>query len=163
MGLLRPADLAMRSRILRPELLTDETLGTLPDALVLFYLKLWLLCDDEGYFEWRPRQIAATLYPYRGERLRTHQVSGWLDDLVLHRRVSVLVCGEHAVVPTIPTYRIRGGNQAHTVKSKHDSKCAYVQVRTSPDKYRSESVSESSSDSESGRGGAFKEKVGWRG
>lgn len=142
----------MRTRLLRPELVTDELLGTLPDGLVLFYLKLWLLTDDAGFFEFRVRQIAATLYPYRSPARRLKAVEGWLGELVQLGRVELLACGVHGIVPTIPRHRIQGGSSAYTHRDHHAHKC---RVRTSTDKYSSESDSESVSESESGRPGAL--------
>lgn len=130
----------MRTRLVRPEFVNDELLGSLPDPLVLFYVKLWLLCDDEGYFEWKPGQIGAVLYPYRAAAIRTRQVDRWLAALGDVDRVRALDCGVHGVIPTIPTYRIRGGSQSSTYRSHHRSGCL---VRTSTYKSVSESVSES--------------------
>lgn len=147
----------MRTRLLRPELVTDELMGTLPDALVLFYLKLWLLTDDAGYFELRPRQIAASLYPYRAPARRLRQVDGWLLELAQLGRIEPLGCGLHAVVPTIPRHRIQGGSKAYTHRASHREQCA---VRTSTDKYLSVSVDESEDESHrAGARGSMKERA----
>ena len=120
----------MRTRLIRPEFVTDEVLGSLPDPLVLFYVKLWLLTDDEGYFDYRPRQIAATLYPYRADAIRTRQVVAWLARLVELRRVALPSCGLHGVVPTVSKHGMMGGSRRYTIRDKHQATCL---VRTSPD------------------------------
>lgn len=152
----------MRTRLLRPELLTDEMLGGLPDGLVLFYVKLWLLTDDDGYFEFRPGQIAATLYPYRSAGLRMRQVDGWLTRLADLDRVTLLECGLHAVIPTIVRHRIKGGNMTFQYRLAHEQEGESPpvrtgtdgpdsgQVQTGTDESLSDSVRESLRESESG-------------
>lgn len=141
-----------RTRLIRPEFFSDDTLASVPDPIRLFYIGLWTLCDDLGYFELKPRQIAAILYPFRGAANRQRLVDKALAELEALGRVRVLTCGVHATIPTLPKHSAKGGNKAETHYQHHRSTCLSVQVRTSTDKSRSVSVSESVSDKAEGDG-----------
>jgi hypothetical protein len=143
-----------RTRLIRPEFFADELLSSVNDATRLFYIGLWTLCDDAGYFEARPRQIAAALYPYRGPASRERTTNAAMTALVELDRVKLLECGLHGVVPTLPRHGVKGGNKAETFRDRHLHTCMSVRVRTSPDKSSSVSVSDSVSESDSGRPGA---------
>lgn len=136
-----------RTRLIRPEFFEDETMACAHVATRLFYIGLWTLCDDAGYFDLKPRQIAASLFPYDGPARRERMVAKALDELVGLGRVKYLDCGLHATVPTLPKHGVKGGNKAETVRSRHATVCLSVHVRTGTDKSSSVSVSESVSDS----------------
>jgi hypothetical protein len=138
-----------RTRLIRPEFFSDETLATVGDATRLFYVGLWTLCDDAGYFDLKPRQIAAVLYPFRGQAARQRLTDKALAELESLGRVRVLTCGIHATIPTLPGHSIKGGTKAETYFRRHRNDCMSVRVRTSTDKSLSVSVSESVSDSDS--------------
>jgi hypothetical protein len=151
-----------RTRLLRPDFFKDERMAALAITSRYVYMGLWTLCDDAGYFELKPRQIAAELFPYEGPARRQRMVDGCLADLVALGRVKYLDCGEHGVVPTLPKHGAKGGTKAETHLARHRSTCMSVRVRTtadlssdgqksgrvrtSPDK----SSSDSGSDSDSG-------------
>ena len=141
-----------RTRLIRPEFFSDETLAKVPDTVRLFYIGLWTLCDDAGYFELKPRQIAAVLYPFRGLAARQRLADKALAELEALGRVRVLTCGVHATVPTLPKHGAKGGNKSETHLAVHRRTCQSVPVRTSTDKSLSVSVSESVSDSVEGSG-----------
>lgn len=144
-----------RTRLIRPEFFSDERMASTSDSTRLFYIGLWTLCDDAGYFEVKPSQIAAELFRYQGRARRERVTARALADLVELGRIKYLECGEHAVVPTIPDHRIKGGEQLFTVKKRHERRC-YVGLRRTTD--NSVSVSDSVSDSVSGRPGAMNGK-----
>lgn len=123
-----------RTRLIRPEFFSDETLASASDATRLFYIGLWTLCDDAGYFESKPRQIAAALYPYRGQAARQRTTDRALADLVALGRVKQLDCGIHGWVPTLPKHGAKGGNKAETYLQRHRSTCLSVRVHPSTDK-----------------------------
>lgn len=141
-----------RTRLIRPEFFSDETLASLSDTVRLFYIGLWTLCDDAGYFDLKPRQIAAVLYPFRGMAARQRLADRALAELEALGRVRVLTCGIHATVPTLPKHGVKGGTKAETYYLRHRNTCLSVQVRTSTDKSSSVSVSDSVSDSDSAGG-----------
>lgn len=138
-----------RTRLIRPEFFADERMARLSVTTRLVYIGLWTLCDDAGYFELRPPQIAVELFPWDGPAKRLRAVDKALGELMATERVKVLSCGEHAVIETVPEYRIQGGNHSFQVQKRHRTHCP-VQVRTgSTYQSRSESVSVSVSESES--------------
>lgn len=54
----------MRIRSIKPEFCTDEKIGGLSREERLHFILLWMVCDRNGVIEFRPRQLAAQLYPY---------------------------------------------------------------------------------------------------
>jgi hypothetical protein len=157
-----------RTRLIRPAFFTDERMAALSFGEQVVYIGLWTLCDDAGYFERRPVEIAAELFRFKTARRRQRIVDEALETLVRTERVRWLDCGEHGVVPTLPEHGVmRGGNHAYNVKAKHDEACALTlfRARQAPmtreyvpgtNKSVSGSVSDSGTDSvsglESGRG-----------
>lgn len=109
----------MRIRQVRPEFWTDETVATWPLGLRLFYIGLWGVCDDAGYFEYSPSRIAAVLFPYEARRTRERNVEAWLAILEESGKVRRSEGCQHALVPTLVRYQINGGRKATTVNDEH--------------------------------------------
>lgn len=147
-----------RTRLIRPEFYVDSTLAAVPVPTRYFYIGLWTLCDDAGYFENKPRQIAAALYPYDGQARRQKATDKALAELSGIGRVKLLDCGIHGQVPTLPKHGTKGGNKSETIRSRHVTTCLSVHVRTSTDKSSSVSVSDSVSESVSESAQAREEK-----
>lgn len=124
----------MRTRLVRPEFWSDSRMADLPDGARLTYIGLWCLADDDGYLRWSLRDIAAELYRYETPRKREVRVGGQLNQLIALERVTVLDCTTHALIPSIPKYRIKGGNHSVQYHDAHTSTCL---VPTSMDKYPS--------------------------
>lgn len=122
----------MRTRLIRPEFFSDETLAPLDAGCKLFYIGLWCVTDDEGVFVYRKREIAAALFAYEPVAEREANVERWLTSLIALGRVRVYECGRHAVVPTIPRHKIKGGTQSSTYAKQHRRDCLYVLVHTLP-------------------------------
>jgi hypothetical protein len=139
----------MRTRLIRPEFWSDTTMAKLAPEVRLTYMGLWCLADDAGYLEWDAEQLAGELYRHENPAERLERVSVELEVLLEAGRVRLLGCGRHALVPTIPDYRIRGGEQLYTVKKRHDRRCSSstsVGLRSSTESSVSVSVSGSGSD-----------------
>lgn len=150
-----------RTRLLRPAYFGDEEIAVgLSRDSRLAYAGLWTECDDAGYFEARPRQLARALFGYDSDGLEV--VEEALRQLVALGKVELLECGVHGVVPSLPDHAQQGGNKAFNHRAAHE-RCGQSEqvrtrsgqvpptpraasVRTRPDKSRSESVSESDSD-----------------
>jgi len=130
-------------------------MAALPPEVRLTYMGLWCLADDAGYFEWEPVQLAAQLYVHAMPDARLEAVSRHLDALLEASRIRRLECGVHGLVPTLPDYRIKGGEQLYTVKKRHDKRCPAAspprKLRSTTEPYASESVSDSVSVSSSAR------------
>ena len=141
----------MRVRLVRPEFWSDSKMAALPVAVRLTYMGLWCLADDGGYLEWDAKAIAADLYRYDSPRRRETAIIDHLDKLLEAGRVRLLACRKHAVIPSLPQHRIKGGQAIFTVQKKHDSTCTTSEsvgiLRTTSD-----SVSGSYTDSVSDSG-----------
>jgi len=139
----------MRTRLIRPEYWSDTTMAALPAEVRLTYMGLWCVADDAGFFDWEPVQLAAQLYVHAMPAERTAQVEAHLELLLELTRIRRLECGAHGVVPTLPDYRIKGGEQLYTVKKRHDKRCApppgirKLRSPTESSSSESDSVSES--------------------
>lgn len=140
-----------RTRLIRPEFFSDGLMARLSVGTRLFYVGLWTLCDDAGYFERDVPQIAAELFRYDGPARRERAVAKALNDLALAGRVNYLTCGEHGIVPTIPDHRIKGGEPLFTVRKRHDRRCTTSDPRRTTEDSVSVSVSESVPESVSKR------------
>lgn len=140
----------MRTRLIRPGFYSDETIAELALGTRYLYIGLWTLCDDAGYFEAKPRQIAASLLPYEGLEERQRLVDEGLAELETAGRIRLLECGRHGLVPTLPRHGAKGGTKAETFMKQHRSGCLSGPVRTLPDKSASDSGWESGHGSVSG-------------
>lgn len=54
----------MRIRSIKPEFCTDEKIGALSREARLHFVMLWMAADRHGTIEYKPRQLAAMLYPF---------------------------------------------------------------------------------------------------
>lgn len=138
-----------RTRLIRPEFFSDARIASAPVSVRYFYIGLWTLCDDAGFFELDAAQIAAELYRFDSRARRERAVRDGLARLVELDRVRYLECGHHAVIPTLPDHRIKGGEALFTVQKRHERRCS-VGLRRTTENSVSVSVSESGSVYESG-------------
>jgi hypothetical protein len=146
----------VRTRLIRPEFFGDSTIADLDDGCRLFFIGLWCLADDTGTLTWKPREIGAALYPYRSEDERLPQIERWTSELVDRGRVRLLECGLHALVPTLPKHRQKGGRLASNVSDAHTRTCKHIPVRP----VRTENENENENENESGTYRSFRDLVG---
>ncbi len=59
----------MRIRSIKPEFCTDEKIGALSREARMHFVLLWMAADRHGTVEYRPRQLAAMLYPFDDDML----------------------------------------------------------------------------------------------
>lgn len=154
-----------RTRLIRPSFFGDEDIAGLSRDSRLAYVGIWTECDDAGYFENRPRQLARALFGYDPDGVAVIETA--IAALAGLQKIELLECGTHAVVPSLPIHGQQGGNKAFTFRSAHERGCLSGQVRTPPEPVRTgveqgpesepvrtrpnKSSSESVSDSESGQ------------
>lgn len=117
--------MSLRTRQIKPDVCTDTTLAPLPDAVQLFFVKLWLACDDAGWVEWSPTLLGAQLYPYRRNSTRERQIGEWGAVLKAAGLLRIYDCG-HAQVPNLSMHQHVAGlsHQVRTVEKKHLSQCS---------------------------------------
>lgn len=98
-------------------------MASLPPNVRLTFMGLWGLADDDGYFEWKPGEIAAELYRYANTHSRERQVEAHLAALVGAGPVKLLECGVHGVIPSMPNHRIQSGRHTFGTAEKHRGTC----------------------------------------
>ena len=127
----------MRIRSVKPSFWADAKIADLAEPTRLFYVGLWMVADDAGWFRWDVREVARDLYGYESPRRREARSGRMLDELVVAGRVILHPCG-HAEVPHLPEHQRLSGatKQVKTVLNDHLRKCLSSQPpadpRTSP-------------------------------
>lgn len=138
----------MRIRQIKPSWWLDKDLRTRLNADAReFYIGLWMVADDGGWFDWDVTRIAAELYPYgtNGAGLfdtdpfvkREQDVAAWGAMLAgmcpARPHLVIYPCG-HARVPKIADHQRYGGRPVYTVGRAHERDCARTRAdaRTLP-------------------------------
>jgi hypothetical protein len=114
----------VRIRQVRQDFWTDEKLGRMPDPVRLFYIGLWCVADDKGWFRWDAARVAALLYPFRQGSARERSVTAWAAVLTESGRLVMHPCG-CAEIPTLSRHQVIGGKKAEGEYQRH--------LRTCPD------------------------------
>lgn len=114
----------MRIRQVKPEFFKDARLAELSDAVRLFYIGLWLVADDAGYFRADVPEIGMDLYGYRARVAREKSVMSYLSTLQDAGRIKVLACG-HGFIPTLSGHQHLAGEtrRVYTFKAEHQKGC----------------------------------------
>lgn len=119
------AAITLRIRQIVPQFWSDEDLALLSDRSRLIYVGLWAVADDEGYFPWKPGEVAYAL----GLRYGRKGIEKAVDDirqLPGRCRVELLPCNRHAVVVNLGQYQ-RYAKSTHNVTRhahEHRIECA---------------------------------------
>ena len=98
----------MRIRQIKPAFWSDSRLAELPEATRLFYVGLWMVADDAGWFRWDPVEVARDLYGYEGRAKRERRAVTMFDALAAIGRVRAYPCG-HAEVPRLAGHQHLAG------------------------------------------------------
>lgn len=148
----------MRTRLIRPTFWADATVAALPVAARLTLIGLWGMSDDDGYFEWKPSEIAAELYRYAPPKARVKAVEDHLALLVVPAKgednaiVVALECGRHGRIPSMPKHRIQSGRHTFGTREQHVGECVAGRGIPRPDASRS--LSDTGSETPSSRFGS---------
>jgi len=94
----------MRIRQVKPAFWTDGRMASLPAQARLFYIGLWMLADDSGWFRWDIAQIGAELYSFEPRKRRERNVAAWGDVLEADGRIARYPCG-HGWIPTLTDHQ----------------------------------------------------------
>jgi hypothetical protein len=143
----------VRTRLLRPDIFSDDVTGTLAPATLLAYLGLGTRADDAAFLVWRPAALAAAVMPYANSRRRQRDFDRIAAELVEAGLLRVLECGCAELPRMLRDLAIGGGSKTYTVRDWHlahlpTDSSGQVQIPTA----ESVSSSESSSSSESESG-----------
>lgn len=124
----------MRIRTVKPEFWTDEKLVELPDSTRLFFVGLWMLSDDAGFFRSSVREIANELYSFRPVRRRERDVEAWMARLVELGVVRLLDCGKHGLVPNLVDHQWMAGTtkRVYRIRQEHDGERSRGEPAGSP-------------------------------
>lgn len=98
----------MRIRQVKPSFFKDARIAALSPAVRLFYVGLWMLVDDAGYYRWDAAEAGLELYGYDSRSKRERDVTAHLAALVEAERVTDLGCG-HVLIPTLTDHQRFGG------------------------------------------------------
>lgn len=120
----------MRIRQVKPSFFKDARIAALTPAVRLFYIGLWMLVDDAGYYRWDAAEAGLELYGYDSRTKRERDVTAHLASLVAAGRVIDLDCG-HIVIPSFTDHqRFAGPTKRFLGYEREHVKCAMP--RTSP-------------------------------
>lgn len=114
----------MRIRTIKPAFWHDSRLARLPEATRLFYVGLWMVADDAGWFRWDPAEVANDLYGYDRRDRREAKVETMMAGLIECGRVSLAPCG-HGYIPKLVEHQHLAGftKQVRTVENEHLKEC----------------------------------------
>jgi hypothetical protein len=115
----------MRIRQVKPSFFKDPLMAELSPAVRLFYVGLWMLADDAGWFRWDPAEVGNELYGYEPRGRRERHAADYLDTLVSAKRVTRFDCG-HVFIPTLTDHQRLAGltKQVRTVVREHEKECS---------------------------------------
>jgi hypothetical protein len=114
----------MRIRQVKPAFWADSRLAEVSEATRLFYIGLWMIADDAGWFRWDQIEIARDLYGYETRTRRERRVATMFDSLVDLTRVVLHPCG-HAEIPRMTVHQRLSGptKQVQTSLNEHLRTC----------------------------------------
>lgn len=124
----------MRIRQIKPAFWSDGRLAELPEGTRLFYIGLWMIADDAGWFRWDAVEVARDLYGYEGRTRRERRTTAMFEQLVGIKRVIVHPCG-HAEVPKLADHQHLAGaaKQVRTAFNEHLRGCVSPTPATTRD------------------------------
>lgn len=123
----------MRIRQIKPSFWSDSKMSDLGEPTRLFFIGLWGIADDAGWFRWDTREVAHELYGYDSVRRRESRVDRMVSELATAGCVVLHPCG-HVEVPKLPMHQHLGGQtrRVQTAFNEHLKECVASVSRTSP-------------------------------
>jgi hypothetical protein len=122
----------MRIRQVKPAFWSDSKVAALAPTIRLFYIGLWMIADDAGYFRADVSEIARDLYGYEPRARREANVRRYLDHLQAAGRVELLPCGAHGIVPRLGDHQHLAARdkQVRTVDTEHAREASQIPAET---------------------------------
>ncbi len=144
----------MRIRQVKPAFWTDVRIASLSAPIRLFYIGLWMVADDAGWFRWDGPQLGAELYSFEGRAKRERNVEQWGSILEDVGRIKRLPCG-HSYIPTMTEHqRMSAATKRVKTYEREHEKCVAAsfrgQQRTSADPHPVGNVSPSGTEPDGG-------------
>lgn len=125
--------MSARIRQIKPSFFKDPDMAALPVAVRLFYIGLWCLADDSGYYHWDVADVGVELYGFEPRARRERAAQSSLDTLVDAGRVVVEGCGIHVRIPKFTEHqRFAGPTKRVTTFEREHLKCSSPQVPANP-------------------------------
>jgi hypothetical protein len=128
------AAITLRIRQILPQFFADEEVAALTDRSRLIYIGLWCVADDEGYFPWKPGEVAYALGMHRIGRHGIEKAVAEIRALPGRCRVELLPCDRHAVVVNLSQYQ-RYSKSTHNVRrhaAEHQLECVPAFIPPTP-------------------------------
>lgn len=89
-----------RIRQIKPAFFKDPDMADLSPSVRLFYIGLWTLADDAGYYRWDVAEVGVELYGFDARHRREAHAIEYRDVLVKAKRVVVFDDCPHLFIPT---------------------------------------------------------------
>jgi hypothetical protein len=119
----------VRIRQVKPAFWTDDRIASLPAPVRLFYIGLWMVADDAGWFRWNGPQLGAELYSFEGRAKRERNVEQWGELLEGQGRIRRYPCG-HSVIPTMTDHqRMSAATKRVKTYEREHEKCVAADAR----------------------------------
>lgn len=120
-GLRRPHGVpGVRIRQIKPAFWADAKVAELREPVRLFYIGLWMIADDAGWFRADVPEIGNELYGFDSRKRRESNVTSYLTALEAAKRIERLECG-HALVVKLREHQHLAGStkQVRTIEREH--------------------------------------------
>jgi hypothetical protein len=143
----------VRTRLLRPDIFSDDVTGTLAPATLLAYFGMGTRADDAAFLVWRPAALAAAVMPYANSGRRGRDFERIAAELVEAGLLRVLECGCAELPRMLRDLAIGWGSKTYSVRDWHLAHLptdSSGQVQTTSAESVSSSGSSSSPESYSG-------------
>lgn len=115
----QPPRTSIRTRLLRPDLFSDDVTGTLAPATLLAYLGLSTRADDAGFLVWRPATLAAAVMPYGNPSRRGRDLERIATELVEAGLLRILPCGCGELPRMVRDLAVKGGQKSSAIRDWH--------------------------------------------
>lgn len=113
----------VRIRQVKPSFWTDAKLAELREPVRLFYIGLWMIADDAGWFRVDVPEIGNELYGFDPRKRREANVARYLAALVDAKRIESLECGHALVVKLRDHQHLAGATKQVTTVQREHARC----------------------------------------
>lgn len=99
---------------MKPAFWSDAKVAELSERTRLFYIGLWMIADDAGWFRWDASEVARDLYGYESRSTREKRASRMFEELIEAKRVILHPCG-HALIPRMADHQHLAGSTKRVI------------------------------------------------